>query len=56
MVGGNAVGVFGLDADVLRRVAREIDAPTIGELQTPIDAVPEGASAHAFRSGETGWS
>jgi predicted TIM-barrel fold metal-dependent hydrolase len=34
----------------------EIAAPSLLELKTPIDAVPEGASIHAFRSGKTGWS
>ena len=56
MLGGNAVEVYGLDADALQKVARDIAAPTVEEITTPIDAVPEGASLHAFRSGETGWS
>ena len=36
-------------------VADEIGAPTLEELATPIDAVPEGASLTAFRSGAGGW-
>jgi len=56
MVGQNAIDVYGLDAGVLQGIAREIDAPTLDELRTPIDAVPEGASVTAFRSGEGGWS
>ena len=56
MVGGNAVDVYGLDGPALERVAASIGAPTIDELTTPIDAVPEGASLHAFRSGQTAWS
>ena len=56
MVGGNAIDVYGLDADALRGIAREIGAPTLDELATPIDAVPAGASITAFRSGAGGWS
>lgn len=56
MVGGNAIELFGLDASALQAVANRIGAPTIDELQRPIDGVPEGASLHAFRSSETGWS
>ncbi len=56
MVGGNAIDIFGLDADALQAIAAEIDAPTIEELATPIDAVPAGASVTAFRSGAGGWS
>ena len=33
---------------------REIDAPTLDDLATPIDAVPAGASLAAFRSGRAG--
>ena len=56
MVGENAIEIYNLDADALQTIAREIDAPTIEELGTPIDAVPEGASVTAFRSGAGGWS
>ena len=56
MVGGNAIDIYGLDADALQAVADEIGAPTLEELSTPIDAVPEGASLTAFRSGAGGWS
>ena len=52
--GENAIDVYGLDADALRTIADEIGAPTLDELATPIDAVPEGASITAFRSG-AGW-
>ena len=55
MVGENAIDVYGLDADALQAVADEIGAPTLEELATPIDAVPEGASLTAFRSGAGGW-
>ena len=56
MVGQNAIDVYGLDVDALRVIAREISAPTVDELATPIDAVPAGASVTAFRSGAGGWS
>jgi len=56
MVGGNAIEVYGLDSGALQHIAAEIDASTITELKTPIDAIPEGASTHAFRSGKTGWN
>jgi predicted TIM-barrel fold metal-dependent hydrolase len=55
MVGGNAIEIYGLDADALQAVAHEIGAPTLEELSTPIDAIPEGASVTAFRSGAGGW-
>jgi len=56
MVGGNAVDIYNLDGDALQAIARDIGAPTIDELAMPIDAVPAGASATAFRSGAGGWS
>lgn len=56
MVGQNAIDIYGLDADALQAIAVEIAAPTLEELATPIDAVPEGASPTAFRSGAGGWS
>ena len=56
MIGGNAIEVYNLDASALRDDRREIDAPTLAELATPIDAVPEAGSVTAFRSGAGGWS
>ena len=56
MVGGTAVDVYNLDERALQDVAREIGALTLEEMATPIDAVPEGASITAFRSGAGGWS
>ena len=55
MVGQNAIDVYNLDAEALRAVAIEIEAPTLADLATPIDAVPAGASLTAFRSGAGGW-
>ena len=48
--------LYGLDGDALRAIAADIGAPTLEDLATPIDAVPEGASVTAFRSGAGGWS
>jgi predicted TIM-barrel fold metal-dependent hydrolase len=56
MVGQNAIEVYNLDRVALQQVANDIGAPTLDELSTPIDAVPEGASLTAFRSGAGGWS
>jgi predicted TIM-barrel fold metal-dependent hydrolase len=56
MIGENAIEVYDLDHAALREVARAIEAPTLDELATPIDAVPAGASITAFRSGAGGWS
>ena len=55
MVGRNAIDVYGLDATALQAVADEIGGSTLDELATPIDAVPDGASLTAFRSGAGGW-
>jgi len=56
MIGQNAIDIYGLDAAALSRIAADINAPTLAELAQPIDAIPEGASATAFRSGSGGWS
>jgi predicted TIM-barrel fold metal-dependent hydrolase len=50
ILGGNAISLFGLDREVLAGIARDIGALTLGQLQEPIDAVPAGASAQAFRT------
>ena len=56
MIADNAVHVYDLDRARLEEIAAAISAPTAEDLRTPIDAVPEGASFHAFRSGSSGWS
>ena len=56
MVGQNAIEIYDLDATALQTIARKIDAPTLSDLATPIDRVPEGGSVTAFRSGAGGWS
>jgi predicted TIM-barrel fold metal-dependent hydrolase len=55
MVGQNAIEVYGLDARELQRIARDINAPTLHDLATPIDGVPAEASITAFRAGDGGW-
>jgi predicted TIM-barrel fold metal-dependent hydrolase len=50
MAGENAVDVYGLDRDALRKVAETIDAPTIDELSQPLDAIPTTGSVQAFRT------
>ena len=56
MVGENAIGLYNLDHTALQRIATDIGAPTIDELTTPIERVPEEASVTAFRTGEGSWS
>jgi hypothetical protein len=50
MLGENALRVYGLDAQELAAVAARIDAPTLAELAVPIECIPAGASATAFRT------
>jgi len=56
MIGETAIDVYDLDRDALQQIARGIVAPTLDEIATPIDSVPEGASVTAFRAGAGGWS
>ena len=55
MIGENAIDVYDLDRAALAAIARHRRTDD-GELGTPIDTVPEGASLHAFRSGRRAWS
>jgi predicted TIM-barrel fold metal-dependent hydrolase len=50
VIGQTAIRVFGLDQTELTRVAAHIGAPTLDELEQPIDSVPLGASPTAFRT------
>jgi predicted TIM-barrel fold metal-dependent hydrolase len=50
MVGETAAAVYGLDLDALARVAAAIDAPTFEDISEPLETVPAGASAFAFRT------
>ncbi len=56
MVGENAIDLYNLDRSALERIAVEIGAPSLDELRTPIERVPEEASVTAFRTGAGGWS
>jgi predicted TIM-barrel fold metal-dependent hydrolase len=50
MAGANAVRFLGLDGDALASVAARIGAPTLGELSTSPDALPEiSPRSNAFR-------
>jgi predicted TIM-barrel fold metal-dependent hydrolase len=42
MLGGNAVRAFGLDEAELQKVADRIHAPTLEELEKPVEGVPDG--------------
>jgi hypothetical protein len=50
MLGLNAARVYGLDVAALTVVAERIGAPTFAELSEPLDEVPPGMSALAFRT------
>lgn len=56
MVGENAIDLYKLDRAALQKIAVKIGAPSINELTTPIEVVPEEASVTAFRTGVGGWS
>ena len=51
MLGGNAAKVYGFDLDLMRKVAVDIGAPTVAEIQVPLDAIPEDATSNAFEEG-----
>ena len=51
MLGGNAAEVYGFDLDQMRKVATEIEAPTVAEVQVPLDEIPEDAQSNAFEEG-----
>ena len=48
MLGGNAAEVYGFDMDLLRKVAVDIEAPTVAEVQVPLDTMPDDALSQAF--------
>jgi predicted TIM-barrel fold metal-dependent hydrolase len=50
ILGGNAIAVFGLDARQLAGIAGRINAPTVAELATPLEQLPEMGSPLAFRT------
>jgi predicted TIM-barrel fold metal-dependent hydrolase len=53
MLGGNAARVYGFDLDRLRKVAVEIDAPTVDDVRValPPDDIPADTSLKAFEEG-----
>jgi hypothetical protein len=50
MAGENCARVYGLDTDVLRDVAERIDAPTLAQLQEPLEATAQ-REAERYRDG-----
>jgi predicted TIM-barrel fold metal-dependent hydrolase len=48
MLGGNAFEVYDFDIEQLRQVAVAINAPTVGEIQVPLEAIPEDATSQCF--------
>jgi hypothetical protein len=48
MLGGNAFEVYDFDIEQLRQVAVAISAPTVGEIQVPLEAIPEDATSQCF--------
>jgi predicted TIM-barrel fold metal-dependent hydrolase len=50
MTSANAIRIFNLDEAALANVAERINAPTLKEVLTPLDTVPEDGSPYAFRS------
>jgi len=49
MVGRNAIKCYGFDEPALRAVARRINAPTLEEIATPLDTIPEWKGIFSFR-------
>ncbi len=48
MLGGNVFEVYDFDIEQLRQVAVAINAPTVGEIQVPLEAIPEDATSQCF--------
>jgi hypothetical protein len=53
MLGGNAAEVYGFDMEQMRRVAVDIEAPTVAEVRVPLDEIPDDATSNAFEEGPT---
>ena len=53
MIGGNAAKVYDFDLDLLRKVAVEIEAPTVAEVLVPLapSDVPTESELKAFEDG-----
>jgi len=50
MIGGNGIRVFGLDEQALRDVAERIGAPSLAEIDEPLETVPAKGGRLAFRT------
>lgn len=48
MLSGNAADLYGFDLDALAPLAAEL-GPTVDEVARPLEAIPEGATSHAFK-------
>jgi predicted TIM-barrel fold metal-dependent hydrolase len=48
MLGANAFEVYAFDVERLRQVAVDVNAPTVSEIQVPLDQIPEGAMSQCF--------
>jgi predicted TIM-barrel fold metal-dependent hydrolase len=53
MTSETAIGVFGLDRAALEKVAARIEAPTVADLATAPEVIPDGLSNRAFRTSGT---
>ena len=49
ILGLNAVEVYNLDGEALHKVAQRINAPTIDQINTPLDEIPADHNMWAFR-------
>jgi predicted TIM-barrel fold metal-dependent hydrolase len=49
ILGLNACRVYNLDTDALTKVAQRINAPTIAQINTPLDEIPADHNMWAFR-------
>jgi hypothetical protein len=53
ILGLTAVDVYGLDADALHKVAQRINAPTMAQINQPLDEIPADHGMWAFRMAGT---
>jgi predicted TIM-barrel fold metal-dependent hydrolase len=50
MIGENGMRAYGLDHESLQKVATRIGAPTLEELNRPVEAIPEDGGVLSFRT------
>jgi predicted TIM-barrel fold metal-dependent hydrolase len=50
MLGLNAIEVYGLDGDYLHDVAQKINAPTLAQIELPLEEIPADGGLWAFRT------